>query len=79
MKNKTKKKRKQNHFNTDGIRTRNRSDQRQMIYPLHYKYRHVITERNSILTTVTTIRYLFVSVQRCDLKVALLLINIYID
>ena len=40
-----KKKKKKNHFAPSGIRTRNRQDQRQVIYPLYYKYRLVITDR----------------------------------
>ena len=36
---------KQNRFASDGIRTRNRPDQRQMLHPLHYKYHLVITAR----------------------------------
>ena len=46
MKQKSKKKKKKkNHFAPDGIRTRNRPNQRQVIYPVHYKYRLVTTVR----------------------------------
>ena len=44
-----------NHFALDRIQTHNRQDQRQVIYPLHYKYRLVITDLTTV-TTVTTVR-----------------------
>ena len=41
-----------NRFVPDGIRTRNRPDQMQVIYPLHYKYRLFIIVRTFHLNQV---------------------------
>ena len=67
---------KKNHFAPDGFRIRNSADKKQVIYPLQYKHRLVITDRTFHLN------YSKITVclkKSCDLKLALLLINIYIN
>ena len=59
----------------DGIPTRNRPVCWQGIYPLDYHLIHFLR----VHSVLTTVKYMFVSIKSCDLKISLLLLNVYIN